>query len=213
MFRRFFGLQSWLNATFIGPRGYTVHADGRLERGMPVGLPSADVNAAAFNDLFGAGCTKDGRTFFVPSAAGGSVPSTAGSKDDVPSVQPEGVREGVSEAESFGGMRGSFHHQGDNLVAYAEFVWNRAGIKLSLTYVWICLGMALLDVIAGLITLSQGDMTPGRATVIGLTLLMIVLFMFAPRLLNAVREHFSEARRAPMLAKLSAFVQFAGRST
>ncbi|MEQ9444768.1 MAG: hypothetical protein RJS98_04330 [Rhodospirillaceae bacterium] len=207
--RLFLAFQSWLAGTFIGPRGYTVYADGRLERGRAPGqdqdLRAADIDTAQFNALFGPGSSKDGRTFFVPR-----LPARHANASQDDNAIPA---EGGGEAESFDGMQGSFHRVAGELIAVAEFVWNRAGVQLSLTYVWICLGMALLDGIAGLITLAQGDMTIGRATVMGLTLVTIVLFMFVPRLLNAVREHLSEARRAPLLAKLSAFVQYAGRES
>ncbi|MEQ8736316.1 MAG: hypothetical protein RIC29_15430 [Rhodospirillaceae bacterium] len=209
LMRFFLAFQSWLAGTFIGPRGYTVYADGRLERGRAPGrdqdLRAAEIDTAQFNALFGPGSSKDGRTFFVPR-----LPARHANASQDDNVIPT---EGAGEAESFGGMQGSFHREAGELVAVAEFVWNRAGVRLSLTYVWICLGAAMLDVLAGLITLAQGDMTIGRAIVIGLTLMMIVLFMFAPRLLNEGREHLSKTHRAPLLAKLSAFVQFAGRST
>lgn len=179
----FQALNSWLTRVFIGSRGYTVYADGRMHRGAADSPKAGTVSLGSFRKVFGEAAELDESRFFVPSNPG-----------------------------THSGFSGCFHIIDGQLAASAEFVWNRVGIQTSLLWVWLCLLSIGLDVLSGVIVMVQGNLTGGRAFVIALTLLALVLLMFLPRAVAELKEKLLYELRQPVIAKLSALVQHEGRS-
>lgn len=168
----------WLEATFIGRRGYTVYADGRMERGIARSDQRATVKVESFAQVFGEGAQLDGGIFFVPDQSG-----------------------------TYSGLSGVFQMINGQLTASAEFVWNRAGLRASLMWVWFCLLSAGLDVFSGMIGLMQGTLTGDGALVLAFTLIALLLLMFLPRAIAELKEKLLHRTRQPVIAKLSALVQ------
>lgn len=183
MLRALQSFNTWLEATFVGPHGYTVYADGRMHRGQSQIGETTPVNLGSFRKVFGESAELDGAHFFVPSNPG-----------------------------THSGLVGSFGLTDDQLTATAEFVWNRAGLKASMFWVWFCLLSAGLDILSGGIALAQGTLTVGDMTVISLTLLSLVLLMYLPRVIAELKEKLLHGSRQPTIAKLSALVQHEGQS-
>lgn len=172
---------TWLDKTFVGARGYTVYADGRMHRGMAQIVETAPVQLGSFRKMFGEAADLEGAHFFIPSGPG-----------------------------THSGLSGGFGRHEGHLVATAEFVWNRAGLNTSMLWVWLCLLSAGLDILSGGIALAQGNLTSGDATVIGITLVTLVLLMFLPRVIAELKEKLLYGARQPVIAKLSALVQHEG---
>lgn len=184
---------AWLEATFTGPVGYTVHADGHMERGVTTDGDLTAVDADTFHQLFGCDVTVDGPHFFVPGDALNAAMS------DSPLHMLVGGRQM--------GLMGEFRRINGQTIAVARFVWNRLGVGVGTFYIWMCLLVILLELISGAIMISQGLLTPGRAVIIGLSLSATSVMMFLPRALAALGDKlFNDLRRAT-IAKLSALVQ------
>lgn len=181
MISAFTSFNAWLDKTFVGPRGYTVYADGRMHRGRTQIGDTAPFKLGSFRKVFGEAAQLNGAYFFVPSHPG-----------------------------TQSGLTGVVGRTDGQLAATAEFVWNRAGLNTSMLWVWFCLLSAGLDILSGGIALAQGTLTGGDATVIGLTLLSLVLLMFVPRVIAELKEKLLHGTRQPIIAKLSALVQHEG---
>lgn len=175
-------INKWLESVFVGPHGYTVYADGRMHRGMLPAAADANVALGSFRKVFGADAELDGAKFFVPSNPG-----------------------------THSGLVGVFKIIDGNLAATAEFVWNRAGLKASLTWVWFCIVSVFLDLLSGVISIVQGSLSGDRVVVLSFTLLTLVLLMFLPRVIAEVKEKILYETRQPVIAKLSALVQHEAR--
>lgn len=188
----------WLEATFMGPHGYTVYSDGHMERGVVRGGEPSTVNPESFLQLFSKGAELRGGHFFVPGHHLGDL-RTNGSKPMV----------------KFGrqfGLIGEFRTLNGQPVAVAAYALGSFGLRIPtygigqwFIYLWLfAIGM---EVISGAIVIAQGRMTQGDAVVIGLSLLASGLVLFLPRVVAALSDWLFNAVRGPTIAKLSALVQ------
>lgn len=182
---------AWLDRTFIGPRGYTVYADGHMERGVQTQGDPAKVTLASFRKVFGAEAELEGSDFLVP------VVQTV----ETPSGQ---------DTRSHGYMRGTFKRSGGQLTATAEFGSTRRSLRLATAFVWTCLLLILLDLLSGTISYATGTLTGNDVMVIVLSVVSLGLLMFAPRVAAGIAGKVFHDLRAPLIAKLSALVQHEG---
>jgi len=192
----FNALNSWLKRVVIGPREYTVYADGRMERGgADAGEPVA-ISAENFKKVFGQGATLDGANFFVPGNLLWEL-FTSTPFDWLVAGRQRGL---IGEFKTIKG----------ELAATAEFAWNRLGIRRSIIWVYFCLVMMALDILSGIIGIVQGTLTGEDAIIIGIVLASFFALMFLPRIITELREKMMNDKRRPVIAKLSALVQHEG---
>lgn len=189
-------VSSRFDALFVGPRGYTVHADGHIGRGAgPEGEVTA-INAETFRQIFGKGAEINGPYFFVPGI-----------------LLNEALTWGLLSMVLVGrrhALSGTFKQVEGQLVAEAEFVWNRWGARVTPWFTGVCGILIAIDLIAAGFALSQGVLAGGDAVVMGLSLLVLIGLMFLPRALAVLTEKAANDVRGPVIAKLSALVQYEG---
>lgn len=183
----------WLETTFVGPRGYTIYADGRLEQGIKDGDAFAFVDTKNYQQVFGRGAELDGHRFFVPG-----------------SLMGEYLTHGALSLMFRGrqsGLMGEFRRVDGQSFAVAEFVWYRSGPRASTIIIWWCLFGVFLVTISGSIAFVQGILGFDDVLIIGLMLIGLGCAMFSPRVLGVLGEKVFNDLRRPVIAKLSALVQ------
>lgn len=189
-------LNHWLERVFVGERGYTVYADGRMEKGTTETGDPATIKAESFEQVFGRGAVLNGTDFFVPRE----------------NLSDSLADESKSEKASTGqlGLHGRFKVIDGQLAATAYFTWNRYGVSASMYWIWFCLFSAGLDILSSVIGVAQGTLTTGDAVVLGIVLVSLCALMFLPRVLSELKEKLMSDARQPVIAKLSALVQHEG---
>lgn len=183
---------------FMGPKGYTIYADGHMERGVIRGGDLSTVNPESFLQLFSKGAELRGGHFYVPGARLGDLRTNASKLM-------------VKVGRQFG-LRGEFRTLNGQPVAVAAYTLGGFGLRIPtygigqwFLYLWLfAMGM---EVISGGIVIAQGRMTQSDAVVIGLSLLASGLVLFLPRVMATLSDWLFNDVRGPTIAKLSALVQ------
>lgn len=188
----------WLEAMFMGPQGYTIYADGHMERGVIRDGSPSTVNPEGFHKLFGKGAELSQSHFFVPGSLLGDL-------------RTNGAKPMVKLGRQFS-LMGEFRALNGQPVAVAAYALGRFDFRvptyaLGQWFLYLWLFVMGMEVISGTIIVAQGELTPGDAMVIGLTLLASGLVLFLPRLITALSDWLFNEVRGPTIAKLSALVQ------